>query len=132
MADESVYDYRSLLAVIKADCADFIKFGIKQAGGILRASRMLATAEAAGIPCVIGHGFGLDPSTIAEIMLAATSRNVVAGLECVGPLKVVDTITTTRLDISSGHAPLPQGPGIGVSLDERKLEQYRSKHDLVA
>ena len=128
MADESVYDYRSLLAVIKADCADFIKFGIKQAGGILRASRMLATAEAAGVPCVIGHGFGLDPSTIAEIMLAATSRNVVAGLECVGPLKVVDTVTTTRLDISSGRLALPAGPGIGVTLDESKLERYRSKH----
>lgn len=128
MADESVYDHASLLAVIKADAADYIKFGIKQAGGILRASRMLATAEAAGIPCVIGHGFGLDPSTIAEIMLAATARNVLAGLECVGPLKVVDTVTTTRLDISSGRLALPSGPGIGVRLDERKLEQYRARH----
>ena len=128
MADESVYDHRSLLAVIKADAADYIKFGIKQAGGILRASRMLATAESAGIPCVIGHGFGLDPSTVAEIMLAASSHNVLAGLECVGPLKVVDTVTATRLDIASGRLQLPQGPGIGLSLDERKLEQYRAKH----
>ena len=125
MADESVSDHRSLLAVIKADAADFVKFGIKQAGGVLRAARMLATAEAAGIPVVIGHGFGLDPSTIAEIMLAASSRNVVPGLECVGPLKVVDTVATTRLDISSGTLPLPPGPGVGISLDEAKLEQYR-------
>ena len=128
MADESVYDYRSLLAVIKADAADFIKFGVKQAGGILRATRMLATAQAAGIPCVIGHGFGLDPSTIAEVMVAATSRNVLPGLECVGPLKVVDTVTTTRLDLSTGRLKLPSGPGIGVAVDERKLEQYRAKH----
>lgn len=128
MADESVYDYRSLLAVIKADAADFIKFGVKQAGGVLRAARMLATAQAAGIPCVIGHGFGLDPSTIAEVMVAATSRNVLPGLECVGPLKVVDTVTTTRLDISTGRLALPKGPGIGVTVDERKLEQYRAKH----
>jgi L-alanine-DL-glutamate epimerase-like enolase superfamily enzyme len=88
---------------------------------------MLATAEAAGIPCVIGHGFGLDPSTIAEIMLAASSRNVVAGLECVGPLKVRDTVCKTRLDISKGSLPLPQGPGLGVELDEAKLEEYRMK-----
>ena len=125
MADESVSDHASLIAVIKADAADFVKFGIKQAGGILRAARMLATAEAAGIPVVIGHGFGLDPSTLAEIMLAATSRNVLPGLECVGPLKVTDTIATTRLDISSGSIPLPAGPGLGISLDEKKLEQYR-------
>jgi len=127
MADESVSDHASLIAVIKAGAADFVKFGIKQAGGMLRASRMLATAQAAGIPCVIGHGFGLDPSTLAEIMLAATSRNVVSGLECVGPLKVKDTVATTRLDISSGSLPLPQGPGLGISLSDAKLEQYRSK-----
>jgi muconate cycloisomerase len=125
MADESVSDHASLVAVIKAGAADYVKFGIKQAGGILRASRMLATAEAAGIPVVIGHGFGLDPSTLAEIMLAATSRNVLPGLECVGPLKVKDTVTQTRLDISRGKIPLPAGPGIGVVLDEAKLEQYR-------
>ena len=125
MADESVSDHASLIAVIKAGAADFVKFGIKQAGGILRASHMLATAEAAGIPVVIGHGFGLDPSTLAEIMLAASSRNVLPGLECVGPLKVKDTVTTTRLDISSGTIPLPAGPGLGVSLDENKLAQYR-------
>jgi muconate cycloisomerase len=125
MADESVSDHESLLAVIKADAADYVKFGIKQAGGIVKSARMLATAEAAGLPVVIGHGFGLDPSTIAEIMLAASSRNVLPGLECVGPLKVVDTVTTTRLDISSGSLPLPGGPGLGVSLDDSKLEQYR-------
>jgi len=125
MADESVSDHASLIAVIKADAADFVKFGIKQAGGILHAARMLATAEAAGLPVVIGHGFGLDPSTVAEIMLAASSRNVLPGLECVGPLKVVDTVATTRLDISSGSLPLPGGPGLGIRLDDNKLEQYR-------
>ena len=125
MADESISDHPSLVRVIKADCADYVKFGIKQAGGILRSARMLATAEAAGIPVVIGHGFGLDPSTLAEVMLAATSRNVLPGLECVGPLKVVDTIATTRLDISSGSIAVPAGPGLGISLDEKKLEQYR-------
>lgn len=127
MADETIDSHQSLIAVIKAGAADYVKFGIKQAGGILRSARMLATAEAAGIPCVIGHGFGLDPSTIAEIMLAASSRNVVPGLECVGPLKVRDTVTKTRLDISSGSLALPQGPGLGLELDEAKLEQYRMK-----
>ncbi|MGZ5094015.1 MAG: mandelate racemase/muconate lactonizing enzyme family protein [Burkholderiales bacterium] len=127
MADETISDHESLIAVIKAEAADFVKFGIKQAGGILRASRMLATAEAARLPVVMGHGFGLDPSTIAEIMLAASSRNVLPGLECVGPLKVKDTVATTRLDISSGSLPLPAGPGLGISLDEKKLEQYRLK-----
>lgn len=129
MADESISDHESLINVIKADCADFVKFGIKQAGGLLRAQQMIATAEAAGLPVVLGHGFGLDPSTMAEIMLGSTSSNVVPGLECVGPLKVVDTVATTRLDLSRGSIDLPTAPGLGITLDEQKLERYRSSAD---
>jgi muconate cycloisomerase len=124
MADETIDGHDSLLKVIKAGAADYVKFGIGQAGGILRAARMLATAEAAGLPVVVGHGFGLDPSTMAEVMLVASSRAVLAGLECVGPLKVVDTVTTSRLDISKGRIELPGGPGIGLSLDDEKLQRY--------
>lgn len=124
MADESISDHQSLIRVIKADCADFVKFGIEQAGGLLQSARMLATAEAAGLPVVLGHGFGLDLSTMAEIMLGATSRNIVPGLECVGPLKVADTVATTRLDIGAGSIALPSGPGLGIDLDDGKLAQY--------
>lgn len=124
MADESISDHASLIRVIKAECADYVKFGIKQAGGLQTSAQMLATAKAAGLPVVLGHGFGLDLSTMAEIMLAATSDNVVPGLECVGPLKVRDTVATTRLDLSTGRLSLPTGPGLGLELDEAKLAQY--------
>jgi L-alanine-DL-glutamate epimerase-like enolase superfamily enzyme len=124
MADEAISDHASLIRVIKADCADYVKFGIRQAGGMLSSARMAATAEAAGLPVVMGHGFGLDLSTMAEIMLGASSKNFLPGLECVGPLKVVDTVATTRLDITKGSIPLPSGPGLGIELDESKLQQY--------
>ncbi|MCB1739654.1 MAG: mandelate racemase/muconate lactonizing enzyme family protein [Gammaproteobacteria bacterium] len=124
MADESISDHESLIRVIKADCADYVKFGIKQVGSLLRAASMLETAQAAGLPVVLGHGFGLDPSTMAEIMLASTSRNVVPGLECVGPLKVVDSVASKPLDISSGSLELPMAPGLGISLDDAKLAEY--------
>jgi muconate cycloisomerase len=94
-------------------------------GGFLNTRRMIATAEAAGIRCVVGHGFGLGVNTMAEIMLAATSANVLDGLECVGPLKTADDIVTRKLDLSSGSLPLPAGPGLGVTLDDAKLERYR-------
>ena len=37
----------------------------------------------------------------------------------------VQPVATTRLDISSGSLTLPPGPGIGVTLDDAKLEKYR-------
>ncbi len=125
MADESVLDHASLIRIIKMDAADIVKVKVMKQGGFLNTRRMIATAEAAGIRCVVGHGFGLGVNTMAEIMLAATSNNVIDGLECVGPLKTKDDIVTHKLDLSSGSLALPPGPGLGVSLDDAKLEQYR-------
>lgn len=124
MADEAIVDHASLIAVIKADAADIVKLKVMKQGGFHRARHMIATAEAAGIRCVIGHGFGLGISTMAEIMFACTSANVIDGLECVGPLKTTDDIVTSKLDLTSGAIDLPRGPGLGVTLDEEKLARY--------
>jgi muconate cycloisomerase len=125
MADESILDHASLVAVIRAQAADIVKLKVMKQGGFHRTSAMLATAEAAGIRCVIGHGFGLGVNTMAEVMLAATSTNVMDGLECVGPLKTADDIVTEKIDLGSGVLALPPGPGLGVALDEAKLARYR-------
>lgn len=125
MADESVLDHASLINIIRADAADIVKVKVMKQGGFLNTRRMIATAEAAGVRCVVGHGFGLGVNTMAEIMLAATSDNVIDGLECVGPLKSKDDIVTQKLDLTRGSIPLPGGPGLGVTLDDAKLAQYR-------
>ena len=125
MADESVLDHASLIRIIQAGAADIVKVKIMKQGGLYNTRRMIATAEAAGIRCVLGHGFGLGVNTMAEIMLAATSLNVMDGLECVGPLKTSDDIVTRKLDLRSGSLALPGGPGLGVELDAGKLGRYQ-------
>jgi muconate cycloisomerase len=125
MADESLLDHASLIDIIRADAADMVKVKVMKQGGFLNTRRMIATAEAAGMRCVVGHGFGLGVNTMAEIMLAATSINVIDGLECVGPLKTADDIVTHKLDLNSGSLALPAGPGLGVTLDESKIARYR-------
>ena len=124
MADESITDHESLIAVIRANCADIVKLKVMKQGGFLKCRRMLETAAAAGMKVVIGHGFGLGVNTVAEIMLACTSTSVLDGLECVGPLKTADDIVTHKLDISSGEISLPAGPGLGVKLDYEKVQRY--------
>jgi len=125
MADESVLDHASLIAIIRADAADLVKLKVMKQGGFLRARRMLETASAAGLRVVIGHGFGLGVNTVAEIMMAATSAAVIDGLECVGPLKTADDIVVRKLDLTAGSIALPAGPGLGVELDADKMAAYR-------
>lgn len=125
MADESITNHASLIDVIRADCADLIKCKVMKQGGLLKCRSMIETASAAGMRVVIGHGFGLGVHTAAEMALAAASRGVVSGLECVGPLKTADDIVTDKLDLSTGRVKVLPGPGLGVSLDEEKVRQYR-------
>jgi L-Ala-D/L-Glu epimerase len=132
MADESVLDHASLVRIIQAGAADIVKVKVMKQGGMLSTRRMIATAEAAGIRCVLGHGFGLGINTMAEIMLAATTQNVIDGLECVGPLKTSDDIVTNKLDLSSGRLALPPGPGLGITLDEEKLDRYLLHNNIKA
>jgi muconate cycloisomerase len=124
MADESITDHASLIAVIRADCADIVKLKVMKQGGLLECRRMIETAAAAGYKVVVGHGFGLGINTMAEIMVAATSDSVLEGLECVGPLKTSDDIVTSKLDLGAGSIAVPEGPGLGVTLDEEKLARY--------
>ncbi|OWT59239.1 mandelate racemase/muconate lactonizing enzyme family protein [Candidimonas nitroreducens] len=125
MADESVLDHASLIRLIQAEAADIVKVKVMKQGGLYKTRSMIATAEAAGLRCVLGHGFGLGINTMAEIMLAATSSNVMDGIECVGPLKTADDIVVAKLDLNSGSLPLPSGPGLGVTLDDDKLARYQ-------
>ena len=124
MADESVTDFDSLIRSIRMQAADIVKLKVMKQGGFLKTSRMMATAEAAGLGVVIGHGFGLGINTMAEILLASTSKAVLSGLECVGPIKTSDDIVTHKLDLSSGQLLIPHGHGLGVTLDEDRLERY--------
>ena len=124
MADESITDHRSLIEVIRHGCADVVKFKIMKQGGLLQCKHMMETASAAGLKIVIGHGFGLSVSSMAELMLAATNADVLDGVECVGPLKMRDDVTKYRLDLSNGSIELGSEPGIGMELSEDKLQQY--------
>ena len=125
MADESITDFASLIKIIQMGAADIVKLKVMKQGGFLRTSRMLATAEAAGLGVVIGHGFGLGINTMAEILLASTSRAVLSGLECVGPIKTSDDIVTHKLDLTSGRLTIPHATGLGVTLDDEKLKRYQ-------
>ena len=76
-----------------------MKFGVAQAGGVIEAGKMISTASAAGLKVVIGHGFGLNPSTMAEIIVGQLLKISYLVLN-VGPLKATDTVTKEALDIS--------------------------------
>ena len=124
MADEAIVGPETLVEVIRKEAADIVKLKVMKQGGITRTVRMVHTAEAAGIRCVIGHGFGLSINTLAEIHVAASCANVMDGCESVGPLKMAGDVVERPLDLREGRVPVPDGPGLGAELAASELARW--------
>jgi len=86
---------------------------------------MIEIARAAGVRAVVGHGFGLTPSTLAELELAACSESVLPGCEAVGPLKMAGDVVTEPVRLDAGVLRLSSMPGLGVTVDPDALKRYR-------
>jgi L-alanine-DL-glutamate epimerase-like enolase superfamily enzyme len=74
---------------------------------------------------VVGHGFGLTPSTMAEAALAALSEAVIEGCEAVGPLKMAGDVVAVPVSLDRGTLRLPESPGLGVTIDAQALARHR-------
>ena len=125
MADESVTTPASLIDIIRREAADIVKVKAMKQGGLLRTRSMVECAAAAGLRVVIGHGFGLTLSTLAEAALAATHPAVLPGCEAVGPLKMSADVVTTPADLSHGVLRLSDAPGLGADIDTAALARHR-------
>ncbi|HEV8438513.1 MAG TPA: enolase C-terminal domain-like protein [Methylomirabilota bacterium] len=125
MADESVTGPASLIEVIRHGAADIVKLKVMKQGGLLRTQRMIECAAAAGLRVVIGHGFGLTLSTLAEAALAATSASVLPGCEAVGPLKMAADVVRDPVNLAQGVIRLSDAPGLGASVDPDAVKRFR-------
>ena len=125
MADESVTGPASLIDIIRREAADIVKVKVMKQGGLTRTQQMIACAAAAGLRVVVGHGFGLTLSTLAEAAVAATSAAVLPGCEAVGPLKMAGDVVAEPVKLDRGVLSLTDAPGLGASIDPDALKRYR-------
>jgi muconate cycloisomerase len=125
MADESVTDGASLVDIIRRGAADLVKVKLMKQGGFLRTRAMIDCAAAAGLRVVIGHGFGLTPSTLAEVAVAAVSEAVIDGCEAVGPLKMAGDVVREPVRLDTGSLRVSDLPGLGATVDADAVARYR-------
>jgi L-alanine-DL-glutamate epimerase-like enolase superfamily enzyme len=131
MADESVTGPSSLIDIIRREAADIVKVKVMKQGGLLRTRQMIECAAAAGLRVVVGHGFGLSLSTLAEAAVAATSEAVVPGCEAVGPLKMAGDVVRDPVKLGGGAIHLGAIPGLGAAIDRDALARYRVERESI-
>lgn len=128
LADECISSPLDVLRVIRKEAADAINIHVLKVGGIRSARIMAGLAETAGLPVIVGSMVELSPGTLASAHFAVCTR--MAGIydtELIGPLKLDGDIVKEPVSIVNGCLQVPTRPGLGVELDDSKVDAYRTK-----
>lgn len=125
MADETLNGPEDALAVAAANAADVFAVKVAQSGGLQRAGEVIAIGKAAGLGLYAGTMLETGLGTAAALQLFSTVEKLDWGTELFGPLLLNDEILSEPLSYRDFHVEVPSGPGIGVALDQDKINFYR-------
>lgn len=127
MADESVSTDHSLLEIIRKRAASSFQSKVAKNGGLHYMQRLWHLGAAAGL----GINPGNHPSTSVATasvahLCAAWPTPVMAGVFAVGVSGALATdIVENPITPVDGEVPIPNGPGLGVTLDEAVIARLR-------
>ncbi|WP_029557565.1 muconate/chloromuconate family cycloisomerase [Xanthobacter sp. 91] len=124
MADESLQGPESAFEIAKNAGADVFAIKIEQSGGLFQAQRVAAIADAAGIGLYGGTMLEGAVGTIASAQLFSTFVNLQWGTELFGPLLLTEEILATPLTYADFELAVPAGPGLGIALDEDRVDFF--------
>ncbi|HJQ81532.1 MAG TPA: enolase C-terminal domain-like protein [Lacipirellulaceae bacterium] len=128
IADESIWTLEDAKMLARAEAADVFSIYIGKAGGIGPARRIAEFAQSVGIKCTIGSNLELGIGSAAMIHLALSAPGFdfdTCPCDIIGPLFYEDDVLNDPLPISNGVARLPDRPGLGVELNDEKVEKCR-------
>ena len=128
VADESVYSAEDARVLARAGAADVFSIYVGKAGGIGPARKIAAVAQEAGLTSTVGSNLELGVASTAMIHLALATPGIGAEefpCDIIGPLYYESDIVRDPLRLGGGRALPPEGPGLGVELDEGMVERYR-------
>ncbi|WP_024903303.1 muconate/chloromuconate family cycloisomerase [Robbsia andropogonis] len=125
MADEALHGTADAFALAVDHAADVFALKIAQSGGLLEAAHVAAIARAGNIDLYGGTMLEGPIGTIATAHLCATFDSLAWGSELFGPLLLTEEILTEPLVYKDFALHLPQGPGLGIVLDDEKVARFR-------
>ncbi len=123
MADEACHGPREMQRIVAARAADLVNIKLMKAGGLLRALQVNAIAETAGIGAQVGTMVESSIASAAGLHFAMALANVKT-VEMGGPLMITEEVGDLRSCYHGDRITLPDGPGLGVAIDERAVKRF--------
>ncbi len=139
MADESAWTERDVVQIGASGAAQYLSVYYTKPGGLWRAKRLLTVAGAFGLQCDINGSGEMGIGNAANLHLAAAAPEItLAGTipvtstaeiqrTKVAGRKYLDDIIRVPFEYRDGHLIVPNGPGLGIEVDEEKLRRYAVK-----
>ena len=121
------FDDAFTIELLARHSVDAINVVPVQAGGLLRAQRLLQVAETAGIPALLGGTVELGIGTAAALHLGVAARSVTWASDLVGPGLLQGDVIREGFRYEKGALALPGGIGLGVDLDAKLLKQFAAQ-----
>ncbi|SFG14610.1 L-alanine-DL-glutamate epimerase [Desulfotomaculum arcticum] len=123
MADESMKSLGDALRLIRSQAVDMFNIKLIKAGGIYPARKIAAVAESANMCCMAGGTIQNSLLDAATAHFLAATRNIIFN-EIKSPQWIKNDIAS-GLKIVEGMVRVPDGPGLGMEIDEERLQACR-------
>lgn len=127
MADEACATISDAMKLCKIRGGSVFAVKIMKTGGLYDAYKIAGMTEACDIALYGGTMLEGTIGTVASAHVFSTATNMSWGTELFGPLLLTDDIVKKPLTYKNCALELPTGAGLGIELDEDKIEQYRRK-----
>jgi muconate cycloisomerase len=125
MADEALRGPEDAYDFAVRAAADVFSVKIAQSGGLFAAKRVQAIADAAGVALYGGTMLEAGIGTIASAHVFATFSKLPFGTELFGPLLLTEEILSEPLTYRDFELVVPNTPGLGIELDDERIEFFR-------
>lgn len=129
-ADESVYQPTDVVEISRRQTARVINLGLSKLGGLLSSRECATIARVSGLKVMVGSVLELGIATAGGLHLAASLPELPYPSYLVGPLKYEQDIVEPAISVKDGQIELPDGPGLGIEVDETILGRLDGRKSL--
>ncbi len=124
LMDEGIVSSVELLEFIQLGLLDGISLKPARCAGLADARRQIDICQQHGL-IVLGSGLTDPDLSLAASLILYGAYGIKGPAALNGPQFLEDSILTEPLQVVDGTLPVPTGPGLGVTVDESKLEALR-------
>jgi muconate cycloisomerase len=124
MAHEGCFSFTDFTVLLELGAVGVLGVNTERPGGITQALRAIDYAARRGLGSVL-HNQPLGIASAAQVQIgAARAARLGHAMELFGHVMLEDDLVLEGLDYSGGRVRVPEGPGLGVALDEAALDRY--------